>query len=311
MNKQINVLVTGANGLLGTAFRNHWRIRRYSNLNVKFSVHYDVAKRDANDIVFDYLKMDNIDDVLKDIDVLINCVAFTNVNKAENDCWANEYLNAGCLKLLSEKCKEHNVFLIHFSTDFVYGEDNADCNFEDTNLNPINEYGKAKLKGEKIIQESGCKHIILRLSWLYSEFSPNFITTLIDKFIEDEKVCAISDMYSSLTYADDVVRDVFDIISLNLHEHSYNLTTHNVYNYHNNGYHSIYDVAKQIKNVLRSESVIKKTTYNGYNFSAPRVKNTASSVNRFETIFFTITDWYISLSQCIDRYLYLKNFNKK
>lgn len=156
----MNILVTGANGQLGNEMR---IVSRNSQDHYIFT---DVAELDiTNATAVTKMVNDN------DIKAIINCAAYTNVDKAEDDYDFAELLNATAVKHLAQAIKKNDGILIHVSTDYVFGgtKNNTPCS-EDEPANPTGVYGITKLHGEQSIIEVGCKHLIIRTAWLYSEF---------------------------------------------------------------------------------------------------------------------------------------------
>ena len=167
----MNILVTGANGQLG-----HEMQICAKNSNHKF-VFTDVAEGYEK---LDITNLDAIREKVKenDIQVIVNCAAYTNVDKAESDFDLANLLNNTAAGNLAQAMKEVDGTLIHVSTDYVFqGDKNIPCK-EDWETNPLGVYGKTKLAGEKSIEATGCKHIIIRTAWLYSQWGKNFVKTM-------------------------------------------------------------------------------------------------------------------------------------
>ncbi len=164
----MNILVTGANGQLGNCIRN---ASKDSNDNYIFT---DVAELDiTNAEAVARMVKDN------DINIIINCAAYTNVDKAEDDAEFAELLNAGAVRNLAEAIKANDGTLIHVSTDYVFGGNAGNTpRGEDEPANPTGVYGLTKLHGEQAIAATGCKALIFRTAWLYSEYGKNFVKTM-------------------------------------------------------------------------------------------------------------------------------------
>ena len=165
----MNILVTGANGQLG----NEMRIAsRESADNYIFT---DVAELDITDLEAVRSMVAE-----KNVKVIVNCAAYTNVDKAEEDVEFCELLNAKAVENLAVAMKEVDGLLVHVSTDYVFGGDpyNTPCT-EDKKGTPTGVYGASKLHGEQNIQRVGCHHLIIRTAWLYSEFGKNFVKTML------------------------------------------------------------------------------------------------------------------------------------
>ncbi|MBR2300391.1 MAG: sugar nucleotide-binding protein, partial [Bacteroidaceae bacterium] len=170
-----NILITGANGQLGSEMR---RLGEFSSNNYLFT---DVAELDITDKnAVDAFVSQNA------IDVVVNCAAYTNVDKAESDAATAELINATAVRNIAEAAKAVDATLIHISTDYVFGNDGNIPRTEDMPLAPLGVYGLTKLQGEEAVNASGCKAIIIRTAWLYSEFGHNFVKTMLRLTAEKE-----------------------------------------------------------------------------------------------------------------------------
>lgn len=170
----MNVLVTGANGQLGN------EMRIVSKGSKDHYIFTDVIEVDGQETTFlDITNLDNVRDIVRTqrISVIVNCAAYTNVDKAETDQDFCEVLNAKAPENLAIAMKEVNGLLVHISTDYVFGGDsyNTPCK-EDQEGIPTGVYGLTKLHGEQNIQNSGADYLIFRTAWLYSEFGYGFAT---------------------------------------------------------------------------------------------------------------------------------------
>lgn len=227
----MNILVTGANGQLGNEMR---RKSVGSDDNYIFT---DVEELDITDI-------DAIRAVVKkeQIDFIVNCAAYTNVDKAESDKEFADLLNHKAVENLARVCKENDSFLIHISTDYVFGgnQNNTPCR-EDEPTNPLGIYGVTKLAGEQAIVAIGCKHIIIRTAWLYSSFGGNFVKTMRRLTKERDQLMVVFDQVGTPTYAGDLAQTIVSIIS----QGRYN-ENQGIFHYSNEGVISWYDFAKEI-----------------------------------------------------------------
>ena len=192
----MNILITGANGQLGNEMR---IVSKGSSDNYIFT---DVAELDIT-------KLDAVREFVKDndIEVVVNCAAYTNVDKAEDDEATAELINAQAVEYLAQACKENNATLIHISTDYVFGGNDGNTpRTEDEPVNPTGVYGKTKLHGEEAIKKVGCKHIIIRTAWLYSEFGNNFVKTMRKLTSERDSLKVVFDQVGTPTYALDLAK---------------------------------------------------------------------------------------------------------
>lgn len=228
---KMNILVTGANGQLGNEMR---VVARNSADNYIFT---DVAELDITDAAaVEKMVTDN------DVKVIVNCAAYTNVDKAEDDREFAELLNARAVENLAQAIRRNDGLLVHVSTDYVFGgtKNNTPCR-EDEPANPTGVYGVTKLHGEQAIIASGCHHIIIRTAWLYSEFGKNFLKTMLDLTTTKPQLKVVFDQVGSPTYAYDLALAIFDIV-----ENRKYVDNDGVYHYSNEGVCSWFDFTKMI-----------------------------------------------------------------
>lgn len=227
----MNILVTGANGQLGNEMR---IVAKNSADNYIFT---DVAELDiTNAEAVEKMVMDN------DVKVIVNCAAYTNVDKAEDDSEFAEILNAKAAENLALAMKKNDGLLVHVSTDYVFGgtKNNTPCK-EDEPANPTGVYGVTKLHGEQAIIASGCRHIIIRTAWLYSEFGKNFLKTMLNLTATKPQLKVVFDQVGTPTYAYDLALAIFDIVENRKYEGN-----DGVYHYSNEGVCSWFDFTKMI-----------------------------------------------------------------
>lgn len=228
---KMNILVTGANGQLGNEMR---VVARNSADNYIFT---DVAELDITDAAaVEKMVTDN------DVKVIVNCAAYTNVDKAEDDREFAELLNARAVENLAQTIRRNDGLLVHVSTDYVFGgtKNNTPCR-EDEPANPTGVYGVTKLHGEQAIIASGCHHIIIRTAWLYSEFGKNFLKTMLDLTTTKPQLKVVFDQVGSPTYAYDLALAIFDIV-----ENRKYVDNDGIYHYSNEGVCSWFDFTKMI-----------------------------------------------------------------
>lgn len=231
----MNILVTGANGQLGHEMQ---RVAKLFDNTYNFTF---------TDIAEGYTKLDitNLDDVRKmvneqNINVIVNCAAYTNVDRAETDFDTANLINNTAAGNLATAMKEADGTLIHISTDYVFqGDRNTPCR-EDWDTNPLGVYGKTKLAGEQAIQATGCKHIILRTAWLYSQWGKNFVKTMQSLTASHDTLKVVFDQVGTPTFAGDLADTIAHIISTN------QLNKTGIYHYSNEGVCSWFDFAKLI-----------------------------------------------------------------
>lgn len=227
----MNILVTGANGQLGNEMR---IVAKNSADNYIFT---DVAELDiTNAEAVEKMVMDN------DVKVIVNCAAYTNVDKAEDDREFAEILNAKAAENLAVAMKKNDGLLVHVSTDYVFGgtKNNTPCK-EDEPANPTGVYGVTKLHGEQAIIASGCRHIIIRTAWLYSEFGKNFLKTMLNLTATKPQLKVVFDQVGTPTYAYDLALAIFDIVENRKYEGN-----DGIYHFSNEGVCSWFDFTKMI-----------------------------------------------------------------
>ena len=209
----MNILVTGANGQLGRCIQDRVKLLEEDKKNEY--IYTDVIG-EAGDGT-EYLDLIAEDDVKKfvkekNINIIINCAAYTNVDKAEYDYEMAEAVNGFVPKYLAEAALSVGAKLIHISTDYVFNGMGFIPYTEDRMPLPMTTYGKTKLMGEEYIQESGCKYLIFRTAWLYSEYGNNFVKTMLGLFNTKDKVNVVNDQIGTPTYAGNLAKFLVDLV---------------------------------------------------------------------------------------------------
>ena len=236
---KMNILVTGANGQLGN------EIRIVAKNSHDTYIYTDVVEVEGVETtLLDITSLDAVREIVLENNVkcIINCAAYTNVDKAETDEAFCELLNAKAVENLAVVMKEVDGLLVHVSTDYVFGGDpyNTPCK-EDQKGTPTGVYGKTKLQGEQNILATGCKYVIIRTAWLYSEFGKNFVKTMLNLTATKPHLKVVFDQVGTPTYAYDLAKAIYKIVSERTYEgHD------GVYHYSNEGVCSWYDFAKMI-----------------------------------------------------------------
>lgn len=229
----MNILVTGANGQLGHEMQ---RVAKSSNHNYIFT---DVADG------YEKLDITNLEDIREtvkknNVDIIVNCAAYTNVDKAESDYDTANLINNTAAGNLATAMKEAGGTLIHISTDYVFqGDRNTPCQ-EDWATNPLGVYGKTKLAGEKAIEATGCNHIIIRTAWLYSQWGKNFVKTMQSLTASHDTLKVVFDQVGTPTFAGDLADVIAHIINSGQTDKT------GIYHFSNEGVCSWYDFAKMI-----------------------------------------------------------------
>ncbi len=238
----MNILVTGANGQLGNSIRDVVAATGSEGNRYIFT---DVAELDITDAeAVRKMVKDN------DVKVIVNCAAYTNVEKAEDDVDFAELLNAGAVRNLAEAARENDATLLHVSTDYVFGGSAGNTpRDEDEPANPTGVYGLTKLHGEEAIKESGAKALIFRTAWLYSEYGKNFVKTMLNLTATKPELKVVFDQCGTPTYARDLAEALVDII-----ENGKAAGNEGVYHFSNEGVCSWYDFTKMIAEIAGNSS---------------------------------------------------------
>ena len=235
----MNILVTGANGQLGSEMR---LVSVSSNDNYIFTDVVDLPGVETTKL--DITDLDAVRAMVreKDVKVIVNCAAYTNVDKAEDDREFCALLNAKAPENLAVAMKEVDGLLVHVSTDYVFGGDpyNTPCR-EDQKGTPTGVYGLTKLQGEQAIIASGCHHVIIRTAWLYSEFGKNFVKTMLMLTSTKPQLNVVFDQTGTPTYALDLAEVIYDIV-----ENRKWKGNDGVYHYSNEGVCSWFDFTRMI-----------------------------------------------------------------
>jgi dTDP-4-dehydrorhamnose reductase len=289
----MNILVTGANGQLGTSIRKlaaGQRDHRY--------IFTDVSSQPGSDIV--YLDITNRDAVRllcesEKVNLIINCAAYTNVEKAEEDMAFCKLLNHEAPGILADEAALCGAVLIHVSTDYVFGGDVPIPLAEDFPTQPTGVYGATKLQGERAIQESGCRYIIIRTAWLYSPYGKNFFKTMLKLTRERPEVKVVMDQVGTPTYAGDLAAFILHIIATG------QLDKTGVYHYSNEGVCSWFDFACAIRDLSGAPGRVLPCRSSEF---PSKVRRPAFSVldkaRARETFGVSIPHWYHSLQKCME-----------
>ncbi len=244
------ILITGANGQLGRSLQDVLNeCGGYDGCVICTDVAGGYTELDITDgnAVMEFAKS-------HDVKVIVNCAAYTNVDKAEDEPQLAEKINAVAAGNLAKAAKATNSLLIHISTDYVFGgnQNNTPCN-EQQPENPTGVYGFTKLHGEQAITESGCKHVILRTAWLYSEYGNNFVKTMMRLTAEKPQLKVVFDQVGTPTYARDLALAIECVVRDYLSNPHYAESTDyehgGIYHYSNEGVCSWFDFTKMISHL--------------------------------------------------------------
>lgn len=282
----MNILVTGANGQLGNCMR---IAAQNSNDNYIFT---DVAELDITN-------PEAVKKTVKEhgVNVIVNCAAYTNVDKAESDAEFAEILNATAVRNLANAINENDGTLIHISTDYVFGgaEGNSPRT-ENLPANPTGVYGLTKLHGEQQIAESGVKSLIFRTAWLYSEYGKNFVKTMLNLTSTKPQLKVVFDQVGTPTYAQDLADAIFHII-----EHRQMDGYEGIYHYSNEGVCSWYDFTKAIASIAGNKDCYILPCHSD-EFPSPVTRPSYSVLDKTkfkETFGIKVPYWTDSLQKCL------------
>ncbi len=282
----MNILVTGANGQLGNAMR-----IASANSNDRY-IFTDVAELDITD-------PEAVKRAVKDndVNVIVNCAAYTNVEKAEEDVEFAELLNATAVRNLAEAIKDNAGTLIHVSTDYVFGGSKGNTpRTEEEPANPTGVYGVTKLHGEQEIAKSGVKALIFRTAWLYSEHGKNFVKTMLNLTAAKPELKVVFDQAGSPTYAQDLADAIFKIIEERKMDGN-----EGVYHYSNEGVCSWYDFTKAIAEIAGNDRCdILPCHSDEFPSKVVRPSYSVLDKTKFKDTFgFNVPYWTDSLKTCI------------
>lgn len=280
----MNILVTGSAGQLGHSLR-------------------DIAADSANRYIFtDVAELDITDKSAiitmmeaEKVNMVINCAAYTNVDKAEDDFDTANLINNISVRNLAEACKQFGATFIHVSTDYVFDGSSNIPYTEDMPLAPLGVYGVTKLHGEQAVLESGCDYIIIRTSWLYSEYGKNFVKTMMMLTEERETLNVVFDQAGTPTYAGDLARAIYNIVENNKYSGN-----NGIYHFSNEGVCSWYDFAREISDLACTECDIRPCHSNEFPSKVNRPHYSVLDKTKIKTTFgLTIPYWKDSLRVCI------------
>jgi len=274
------VLVTGASGQLGSAIKS---IANSYEGTVEFTYCTSAA-----------LNITDMDSVMRMIttnsfDYCINCAAYTNVDKAEENSPQDYAINGLGAENLAIACKKANATLIHISTDFVFSGKQSQPYLETDGTEPLGSYGKSKLRGEQDIQKQLDKHYIIRTSWLYSEFGANFMKSMLRLGSERSELSVVFDQIGTPTYAVDLAKFIIYLVQNDTAKYG-------IYHYSNEGVASWYDFARAIFQKSGMETTISPIRSYEYPLPAKRPSYSVMDKAKLKKTFdFTIPHWEDSL----------------
>lgn len=285
MSLQKKILITGANGQLGNCFQ---RLEEDYSLNYEFifasSTDLDITDEASVESYFENLKPD----------FCVNAAAYTAVDLAESEEEKAYSVNAYGVENLAKVSKKYNVVFIHVSTDYVFnGETNISYG-EDNFTDPIGVYGNSKRKGEELALEENDKTIILRTSWLYSEFNKNFVKTMLNLFSIKDELNIVADQFGQPTNANDLAEAIMKIIETeNKH--------YGIFHFSNYPETTWFDFAKEIARLNGSTLKLNPITTDQYPTPAKRPMRSTMALDKIEKLYkIEPKRWEVSLEECIE-----------
>ncbi len=285
-----HILITGANGQLGNCLRD-----LADDYQGKYTFFYtDVEELDITDAAaIDRYVADN------QIQVIINAAAYTAVDKAEDDVDMAYKLNRDAVRNLAEVAKTHDCLLVHISTDYVFSGESCHPYKEDDVPAPKSVYGASKLAGEQAVAEVGCRAIIIRTSWLYSEYGHNFVKTMLRLGQERNEVSVVCDQIGGPTYAGDMAKAILLCLTANLEKKGMQ-----VYHFANEGVISWYDFAKAIMEISGKSCAVFPIFTGEYPAKAPRPAYSVFNLRKIKSeLDLSIPYWRDSLILIINKLL--------
>lgn len=293
----MKILITGANGQLGRELRTQIEQQQLTHHHYIYS--NITSDNQADCLPLDITDLAQVRKVVEEqgVKLIINCAAYTNVDKAESDIAACQAINHHAVRNLAVVMREKAGFLLHISTDYVFGGEmhNTPCG-EQEKANPLGVYGRTKWEGEEAIRHSTCAHLILRTAWLYSTYGHNFLKTMLRLTAEKPVLRVVVDQCGTPTYARDLAAAIFHIVENDLHRGN-----EGTYHYSNEGVCSWYDFAVQIaRNAGHCDCVLLPCRSAEYPTPVARPAYSVLDKTKFKTTFgLSIPHWTDSLVRCM------------
>ncbi|PID89345.1 MAG: dTDP-4-dehydrorhamnose reductase [Bacteroidia bacterium] len=286
----MNILITGSNGQLGKELQQQ------------------AVKSPKNNYIFtdidtlDITSFEAIQQFIqgKNIDFIINCAAYTNVDNAEDDTATANLLNGTAAGYLAQVADENNITLLHISTDYVFsGTAKQPYNETDTPA-PNTAYGKSKLKGEQLVQKYCKRHIIVRTAWLYSPFGKNFLKNMIALGQQKNELGVVADQIGTPTYAFDLASCLLKMVEIIAKKEDENL--YGIYHFTNEGICSWFDFAERIQEIAQNNCIVKPLKSHEFKTKAPRPYYSVLNKSKIKRTFgFEIPEWSDRVEHCIKR----------
>ncbi|MDR2131697.1 MAG: dTDP-4-dehydrorhamnose reductase [Odoribacteraceae bacterium] len=278
-----NIWITGANGQLGSTLRE----KRFSPLDETFFTDVEVDITDPKAV--------NSFMARHEIDTVINCAAYTAVDRAEEEAEAAARINRDGAASVARACREQGALLIHLSTDYVFDGDGSAPYAEKARANPLTVYGRTKREGEIAIKGSGCLYLILRTAWLFSGHGNNFLKTILRLAGERDELRVVNDQVGCPTYAGDLADAILALLAADdLPEHE------GIFHYVNDGACTWYDFAREIVALSGVACTVLPVTTGEYPAPARRPSYSVLDTAKIRATFgLEIPGWQDALRRCL------------
>jgi len=293
----MRILVTGKNGQLGRSIQKTVNADTKIGNNQSSNAYIFVGREDL-----DLSSKSSISDYFGNndkFDLIINCAAFTQVDKAEQEAGLADQINHLAVKQLASIANKQQARLLHISTDYVFDGESGKPYSETDTPNPINAYGRTKLAGEKALQAvMPMNALVIRASWLYSEYGNNFVSTMLRLGRERDELSVVNDQMGSPTYAADLADAILEIIKHKKFREEGQTTQ--IYNYSNEAEISWHRFAKEIFKIEKIECEVNSIATQQYPTPAKRPRNTIMNKDKIVKVFnIKISNWKSSLNTCM------------
>jgi len=287
------ILVSGKNGQLGK------ELQGIASLNENFQFNF-FDREELN--IADESSVKNIFQKYSPL-FFINCAAYTAVDKAETEKELAHKINAEAVGNIAKHCNQFNTKLVHISTDYVFDGKASKPYKEDDTTNPVNYYGYTKLSGEKLALENNMETIIIRTSWVYSEYGNNFVKTMLRLMKERKEINVVNDQLGSPTYAKDLAEAIMQIVnceSSNINTSYLSHLTSHIFHFSNDGIISWYDFAVAIKEIKQLDCIINPISTSSYPTPAKRPAYSGLNKTKIITTYnIQLKKWKESLEECL------------
>jgi len=275
-----NIVILGSKGMLGTDLAEAFYMK---NLDVQV---FDLPE-------FDITNFTQLEEKIKNADIVINCAAYTNVDGAESQKELAYKVNATATGKLGEIARDNNIWVLHISTDFVFDGKGNKPYTETDSPNPISEYGRTKLEGEKLLVKSGCKYCIMRVEWTYGRAGNNFVSKLIQRAKTNNTVNVVDDQIGSPTATTEVSQAICKLLEKK---------PTGLFHFANSGYVSRYEMAKFIFDKLATNVNLLPCKTSDYAAPAARPLNSRFDCTKISNLLGEkIESWQTILERYLDK----------